>query len=260
MTDPYDSLNDGTPDEPKPVEVDYSIPGDLVLFFGEECESRVVIRTTKEKEEWISAMNSDPWQDLPKRAPTAVDFRGSLYQISRISKHGSAIEYHLVPWPEYEILRRTVVYSREAVLRDIADQARAKRAHMIASIIKPLFPLIGLLPSDAQYAIAEHIPINVHATIGWSIVAEAFGSIAFMYICIVLNTVGSIVQGQSVSYLPDKILGIDQNVWLALCPFLLLDAVVRWRKLATRGEALGVLAFEGAFRLLFRNSNARRSD
>lgn len=91
----------------QPVEIDYSIPGDLVLIFGPGPRPGVVVRTPSLRPDWIPALDADA-PEAPPGAAATIEYRGTAYEISDLRRHGSAFEYHLNPWPAGELMRQSL--------------------------------------------------------------------------------------------------------------------------------------------------------
>jgi hypothetical protein len=242
--DLYDPMREtSAPSMPTPSELDYSIPGDLVMLYPDGTRPRIVVRTPAPREDWIAAPSRIAWEQ-PEGVPTTIEYRGEFYEISDVRRAGSAIEYHLDPWPEGELHRRVVAYSRNAELVRRSQQAGFARSARRARWMQPLYPLIGFLPHDVQLAIAERYPINIVNATLWSCAAETLFALYYLFVGGVLSALGSIIDGRDVTYVPAKLLGLPASFWIVMSPLLLLEAFLRWREVANRGKIYGNFLME----------------
>ena len=246
--DLYDPLEQRAQDLPHPTELDYSIPGDLVMILPAGAYPAVLVRTPALREDWI------PWPDplnieTPSGVPTTLQYRGKFYGISKVRSRGTAVEYHLVPWPEGEIHRRVITYSRGAVLEQRSRDSAFRACLRTAKRLRLLYPLLGLLPSEIQLAIARRYPVNLAAAVRWSCAAETALSVYDLFAGAVLGALGSLVGSQNTPYVPQTLLGLPSMFWIAAAPLLIADACARWRMLSSQGRVLGNLLLEGVARL-----------
>ncbi|MEI7632796.1 MAG: hypothetical protein WCK47_00775 [bacterium] len=249
--DRYDPLRDSTDRfEPLPDHIDYSIPGDLVMIYPGDTRPKIVVRTRREKADWIP-VPEHPSENTVGRMPTAIEYGGHFWEIIRIQPHGSSIEYHLAPWREGEIHRRVISYSRKAEMSRQLNQADYARFVSRVRRLRLLYPLIGLLPNGAQVALAERWGIDPGAATLWSCAFEALVAVYFIFFGFVVAAIGAFVTPDSAAhYVPERLLGLPGFFWTAIAPLLLLEAIVRWRLLATRGRFHGNCLLEFIWKIL----------
>jgi hypothetical protein len=250
--DLYDPLEQQVRELLDPVEMDYSVPGDLVMILPAGSEPAIVVRTPRLREDWV------PWPDAlnietPAGTPTTIQYRGQFFGISAVRRRGSAVEYHLDPWPEGELHRRIIPYSRDAVLDGHAREAGFRASIRTARKLRVLYPLLGLLPSELQMAVARRYPVDLIAAVKWSCVAEMLFGIYYLFGGGVLGALGSLVGDHDVSYVPRTLLGFPPAFWVAMAPLFLADAIVRWRALARQGRVFGNLLIEALAKLILRD-------
>ncbi len=249
--DPYDPLDGvAAPQAEAPDELDYSIPGDLALVYldrslgGDPARiRRLVVRTPSLRPDWYSEDCVDPYSP-PRSAPPAIAYGGTLFEVVGIHRRGSAVEYHMEPWPESQLLRRTVVYSREAELARRSEEKDFARAMLIARWMVPVYPLLGLLPRDVQADVARRWPVSMgHAALA-SCVLTGMAAVLIGFSAVVLGPIAALVGAEGEPGIGGGLVGA------LLAAILALDALVRWNALHRRRRILGFLPLEALWRLL----------
>jgi hypothetical protein len=255
--DRYDPLAEAQPAISCPTpDRDHSIPGDLVLIYPEGSSPRLVVRTPVVRDEWGVPEEADEPFARPTAPPVAIQYRGEFYRVSSLGSHGSAVEYRLDPWPDGEILRRTVSYSRNSEIRRRSSQHEFAHALRIARLLVPLYPVIGLLPAELQLSLAARWPIAVdRATLAGAVVETLAGGY-LLFFGTVVAAIGGMV-GTEDAGLPARILGLPSTVWLALAPVLLASGVWRWWRHHSAGHISGMLVLEALMRLLPNDESER---
>jgi hypothetical protein len=248
MSDLYDPIEQ-QPRLPDPEDMDTSVPGDAVLLYAEGARPEVVIRTPREREDWIAIPPPESWAN-PKGAPTTIDYRGKFYEIIDIERHGSFYEYWLMPWPEGTPLNHVINYGPESErLRHEKAEFERKRRRQ-GWFVGWLSPVIGLLPGFIQVRAAYRFNLQLDVLTTSSCALEGLFAVYLLFVGVVLNFVASHVEGTPVSYLPSHILWISSSVWTSLAPFLLLESWIRWRMFQRSGRVHGTLPLELLGRLV----------
>ena len=242
--DLYDPLEPGRTADglSQPVEVDYSIPGDIVMIYPETSRPRIVVRTPSQRMDWVVALDSPQAENLGS-APSTIQYRGEFYEIAGFHPHGSAWEYHLNPWPPSEPNRRTIAYSREAELTRRQDEFAFQRLQKRARRIVVLLPFIGLLPREVQLELAERLPIDVYRATFWSCIGEIVFGTYIIFMGGIVSALLSLSEQRDVSLFPN-LLGIPVSVWLTISPFIIVEALLRWQRLSRYGHISGNLLLE----------------
>lgn len=245
--DAYDPLRNVPDEAPSFVSVDYGIPGHLVLEHQPGTVPALLVRTTVPHPDWL------PFRDAlsdasPAGVPATIDYAGQFYEILSIAQLGSFTEYRLGPWPDGELHRKVFVLSKAAEVGRREHELVFKRSMNVARFVCPLYPIIGLLPMDVQFALAERVPINLKTAIGWSTLLEVMAGVYLFFIGGVVGVIGGLMAGGPVSYLPGFLEQVPTTVWLVVGPLVLLDALLRWRSLR-QGQPRGILPLELLWRL-----------
>ena len=255
--DPYDPVAIGGRDEPD--EVDHSIPGDLVLLHGRPatdatgraaCWRRMVVLTPSPKPDWYAGEELDDW--TPASASVAsVRYRGCDYDVVRVGRRGSGMEYVLEPADPARLAHRLVEYGRAAELRRRSAESRFRRALLTARLAVPLYPLIGMLPADWQDSIAARLPIDVgRATLAACVAGVIAGGFLSFWQLAVRPLAGFVGRGGGTPA-PDPLLWqVPHGVWMALGILLLVDGIHRWRVARNRHRLQGFIPLELLWRLL----------
>lgn len=235
----WPALGQGTPD--------YSIPGDVILMeVGSDGVERIRLRTRRPRVEWVPRKLSD--QDRGDgRAPVTIQYRGRFYEVVDRQDSGRVTEYSLAPWPEGEVLRRVVTLSRQAVLEEIRTQDELRKYRLWERWLRILYPLIGLLPGEAQSTIAGRLPIDLYRCMTWSCLAEVALGVYLLFLGGLLGTLQGLT-GNDGSFLPRTILLIPAEVWVGVSPYFVVEGLLRWRH-THRGGLFGFLPFEVLWRL-----------
>jgi hypothetical protein len=240
-SDRYDPVAmEGAAARPGPVEIDYSIPGDTIIIdAGEDTEngSRLTIRSWKGHADWVALTEWGTGSE-PGRAPTAVQYRGVLYEITsaRTGENGGG-EYRLRPWPAHEPSPSIYAYSREAELtrwaRDRQLDALAARARRLL----PLYPLMGFLPGEMQKRIAGRWPVDIQTATRASAALAALFGVYLAFFGGVLGVLGALTQ-TTTPLSPDGLLGLSGAMWALLSPYFMVSGAVRWLR-AGHGRVSG---------------------
>lgn len=231
-----------------PSAIDYSIPGDLAMIYPAGSRPEVIIRTPTPREEWVVALDSIQAENLGQ-PPTTIQYRGAFYEIAAVYQHGSAHEYHLNPWPEGEIQRRVVVYSREAELARRVDELEFQRVQRRARLLGWLYPLLGFLPREVQVDLSNRWAIDPYSATWWNSLAEIAFAVYVFFMGGVVTWLLALTDAPEVAFVPN-LLAVPASFWVSISPLILLDGLLRIRRLRRRGAVSGNLLLEGIWKII----------
>jgi hypothetical protein len=135
-----------------------------------------------------------------------------------------------------------VTLSRQSVLDEMRTQDELRKDRLWERRLRILYPLIGLLPAEAQSTLAERFPVDLYRCMTWSCLAEVLLGGYLLFFGGLLGTLQSLT-GNEGSFLPQTILLIPAKVWVGVSPYFVVEGFIRWRH-AHRGGLLGFLPFE----------------
>lgn len=255
--DPYDPV--ATQDADGPDEVDHSIPGDLVLLHGRPasdatgraaCWRRIVVLTPAPRSDWYDGEELDDWT-APAAAVACVRYRGGDYDVVRVARRGSGMEYVLEPADAARLARRLVEYSRAAELRRRSEGARFRKALLASRLITPLYPVIGLLPADWQEAIAARLPIDAgRATLAGCVGGVVTGAFLSFWQLVVRPLSGFVGSHGGTAGSDPLLWRIPHAVWMVVGIVLLVDGAHRWWVARRHHRLRGFLPLELLWRLV----------
>lgn len=131
-------------------------------------------------------------------------------------------------------MRRVIPYSRQAVLEEIRAQNKLQRYRVWERRLQVFYPVIGLLPAEAQSAIADRLPIDLYRCMTWSCLAEVLGGAYLLFFGGVIATLQGFT-GDAGAVLPPTLLFVPTGVWVAASPYFLIEGLIRWRFARRRG-------------------------
>jgi len=113
---------------------------------------------------------------------TAVVLGEATYEVlseMELPEHGLVV-YRLGPWPDGEVVRDRVVYGRALVRAAEEERARALGRERARPFRFVLYPLVGLLPEDAQERLCDRLGLySVTATLVSGLV-EGLGTLVLL--------------------------------------------------------------------------------
>jgi hypothetical protein len=124
-----------------------------------------------------TAAEMDGWEVRHYRK-TRIHFDGVAYQILRqeATRQGG-VRYHLEPWPQEPVDPpvREIDYDLEYVEARDAARKVLRRRSVSGEFLRPLFPLLGLLPSRWKAALQQRYGFHPRTMTAWSLRLEYVG-------------------------------------------------------------------------------------
>ncbi|MGC8741125.1 MAG: hypothetical protein ACP5UB_06670 [Candidatus Sumerlaeaceae bacterium] len=220
---------------------DVSIPGDLVIGYGQPYRPELRIRTTELKKEWTPLRDAFiSGVTVQRGVPTTVIYRENFYAVTGIRRVApNEFEYILEPWPSDEPVRHTYAYSREAELTRRNQQRSASGSWGLFWDILLGLPLTLIFGSSAE-RLYQPRQWDFYAMFRNGCLLEASaGAMVVLGTVVWLSEWFTLAASASHFVIPLK------TVMLAICGMLfILDSFLRWRIFIRKGLAHALFGFD----------------
>lgn len=220
--------------------IDNSVPGIRITISGDPESPSVTVHTPEAMTDW-SPYVIDVTREESRRTPTTIKYRGVFYAISEIEHEGPEWRYSLIPWPEPELVRRTVTLSREVWEQARREEEERKAQQRRDHIARGLGPLIAFLPARWQEEISDRYDYDAP---GWTRVNAAIVGLAALSATAVFDVVMPIAAGYGFGG------GYGGPLITLAAPYFAIDSFIRYAHARAGDKPLGILVLEVLDRLV----------